>query len=88
MERRIRGYAVQRSMGSLTPVSRTGPDRGTFPVTRRPIVAAGSLSGTWSESGRGVSGTRQGRGGSDNFQVIVIPAERQFGGASITLSRR
>ena len=73
------------------------------------MVAAGSsLSGTWSESSRGVSGNLEGRGGNGNFQVIasapgftanislttrgnrqsvVIKAESQFRGATITLTR-
>jgi hypothetical protein len=66
------------------------------------------LSGTWSETSRGVSGNLQGRGTSGNFQVlasapgfnanislttrgnrqsVVIRAESQFRGASITMSR-
>jgi hypothetical protein len=73
------------------------------------VVAQGSaLSGTWSESSRGISGNLEGRGSNGNFQVVasapgftanlslttrgnrqsvVIRAESQFRGASISLSR-
>jgi hypothetical protein len=73
------------------------------------VVSEGSaISGSWSESSRGVSGTLQGRGGNGSFQVIasgagfnasislstrgnrqsiVMRADSQFRGASISLSR-
>src|SRR6266446_1793855 len=43
MERRIRGYAVQRSMGSLTPISQGGRTVETFAAIRRLIIAAFTL---------------------------------------------
>ena len=45
----------------------------------------GAISGTWSESSRGVSGTLQGRGGGGSFQVLA-----SSGGfnANISLSTR
>jgi hypothetical protein len=39
------------------------------------LVAEGSaISGTWSETSRGVSGVLQGRGGGGNFQLIATTA--------------
>src|SRR6266849_999570 len=36
------------------------------------VIAQGSaLSGTWSESSRGINGTLEGRGSSGNFQVVA-----------------
>jgi hypothetical protein len=32
------------------------------------------VSGTWSETSRGISGTLQGRGGGGNFQVVASTA--------------
>ena len=34
----------------------------------------GVLSGTWSESSRGINGTLEGRGGSGNFEVVANAA--------------
>jgi hypothetical protein len=34
----------------------------------------GSLSGTWNESTRGISGQLQGRGNNGNFQVVATAA--------------
>ena len=34
----------------------------------------GALSGTWSESSRGVTGTLEGRGGNGNFEVVASAA--------------
>ena len=38
------------------------------------VSEGGAISGNWSESSRGVSGTLQGRGGNGNFQVIASSA--------------
>ena len=39
------------------------------------VVAEGpAISGTWSESSRGVSGVLQGRGGGGNFQLVAAAA--------------
>ena len=35
------------------------------------IAQGNALSGTWSESSRGVNGTLEGRGGNGNFQVVA-----------------
>jgi hypothetical protein len=47
--------------------------------------AGGTVSGTWSESSRNISGTLQGRGGNGSFQVVA-----STGGfnASIALATR
>jgi hypothetical protein len=73
------------------------------------VVSEGNaISGTWSESSRGINGTLHGRGGGGSFQVlasaggfnanislttrgnkqsVVMRADTQFRGASISLSR-
>jgi hypothetical protein len=35
------------------------------------VAQGGALSGTWSESTRGVSGNLEGRGSNGNFQVVA-----------------
>jgi hypothetical protein len=72
------------------------------------IDQGGVITGNWSESSRGVTGTLQGRGGGGSFQVVasaagfnaqislttrgnrqsvVMRADSQFRGATISLSR-
>ncbi len=41
---------------------------------QRRLRAAASLSGTWSESTRGVTGNLEGRGGNGNFEVVANAA--------------
>jgi hypothetical protein len=38
------------------------------------VDQGGAVSGTWSESSRGVSGNLQGRGGGGNFEVLASAA--------------
>jgi hypothetical protein len=49
-------------------------DSYKFDLSSNVIAEGGSLSGTWGESSRGVSGTLQGRGSSGNFQVVASAA--------------
>jgi hypothetical protein len=42
-----------------------------FDLQGNVIAESGALSGTWSESSRGINGTLQGRGGGGNFQVVA-----------------
>jgi len=42
-----------------------------FNLSSNVVAGAGSLSGTWSESSRGVNGSLEGRGGNGNFQVTA-----------------
>jgi hypothetical protein len=72
------------------------------------VDQGGAISGTWSESSRGVTGTLRGQGGGGRFEVVasaagfnarislttrgnrqsvVIQADSQFRGATISLSR-
>jgi hypothetical protein len=102
-------YAVGAGGNGLNQSLLCASDSYKFDLRGNVIAEGGSLSGTWSESSRGVNGTLQGRGANGNFQVVasaagfnanislttrgnrqsvVIRAENQFRGASISLSRR
>ena len=101
-------YAVGGGGTGLNQSLTCASDSYRFNLASNVVSNGGSLSGTWSESSRGVSGNLEGRGGNGNFQVIasapgftanislmtrgnkqsvVIRAESQFRGASISLSR-
>ena len=49
-------------------------DSYKFDLRGNVIAERGALSGTWSESSRGVNGTLEGRGGGGNFQVVANAA--------------
>jgi hypothetical protein len=101
-------YAVGNGGNGLNQSLTCASDSYRFNLASNVIASGGSLSGTWSESSRGVNGNLEGRGANGNFQVIasapgftanislrttgnkqsvVIRAESQFRGASISLSR-
>lgn len=101
-------YAVGNGGNGLNQSLTCASDSYRFNLASNVVASGGSLSGTWSESSRGVSGSLEGRGGNGNFQVIasapgftanislttrgnkqsvVIRAESQIRGASISLSR-
>ena len=101
-------YSVGAGGNGLNQNLLCASDSYKFDLRSNVIAEGGSLSGTWSESSRGVNGTLEGRGGNGNFQVlasaagfnanislstrgnkqsVVIRAESQFRGASISLSR-
>jgi hypothetical protein len=101
-------YAVGGGGNGLNQNLLCASDSYKFDLRSNVIAEGGTLSGTWSESSRGVNGTLQGRGAGGNFQVfasaagfnanislttrgnrqsVVIRAESQFRGASISLSR-
>ncbi len=101
-------YAVGGGGSGLNQSLLCASDSYKFDLRSNVIAEGGALSGTWSESSRGINGTLQGRGGNGNFQVlasaagfnanlslttrgnrqsVVIRAESQFKGASISLSR-
>jgi hypothetical protein len=101
-------YAVGNGGNGLNQSLTCASDSYRFNLSSNVIASSGSLSGTWSESSRGVNGSLEGRGANGNFQVIasapgfsanislttrgnrqtvVIRAESQFRGASISLSR-
>jgi hypothetical protein len=101
-------YAVGNGGNGLNQSLTCASDSYRFNLSSNVIASGGSLSGTWSESSRGVNGSLEGRGSNGNFQVVasapgftanislrttgnkqsvVIRAESQFRGASISLSR-
>lgn len=49
-------------------------DAYRFNLTADVVDEGGAVSGSWSESGRGISGVLQGRGGGGNFQVVAVTA--------------
>ena len=101
-------YAVGAGGTGLNQSLTCASDSYRFILSSNVIAQGSALSGTWSESSRGINGTLEGRGSSGNFQVVasapgfsanislttrgnkqsvVIRAESQFRGASISLSR-
>jgi hypothetical protein len=101
-------YAVGAGGNGLNQSLTCASDSYRFNLSSNVRASGGSLSGTWSESNRGINGTLEGRGANGNFQVVasaqgfnanislrtsgnrqsvVIRAEGQFRGASISLSR-
>ena len=101
-------YAVGNGGNGLNQSLTCASDSYRFNLASNVVASGGSLSGTWSESSRGISGSLEGRGANGNFQVVasapgftasislttrgnkqsvVIRAESQFRGASISLSR-
>jgi hypothetical protein len=101
-------YAVGNGGNGLNQSLTCASDSYRFNLSSNVVASGGSLSGTWSESNRGVNGSLEGRGANGNFQVVasapgftanislttrgnrqsvVIRAESQFRGASISLSR-
>jgi hypothetical protein len=101
-------YAVGSNGTGLNQSLLCASDSYKFELRSNVVAEGGSLSGTWSETTRNVSGNLEGRAAPGNFQVIasapgftanitlttrgnrqsvVIRAESQFKGATITLSR-
>jgi hypothetical protein len=101
-------YAVSRDGDGLNQSLTCASDSYRFNLASNVVASGGSLSGTWTESSRGVTGNLEGRAANGTFQVIasapgfnanitlttrgnkqsvVIRAESQFRGASISLSR-
>jgi hypothetical protein len=101
-------YAVGAGGNGLNQSLLCASDSYKFELRSNVIAEGSALSGTWSETGRGINGTLQGRASGGNFQVlasaagfsadlslttrgnrqsVVIRAESQFKGASISLSR-
>jgi hypothetical protein len=101
-------YAVSGNGTGLNQSLTCASDSYRFNLSSNVVANGQSLSGTWSESSRGINGSLEGRGSNGNFQVVasapgfaanlslttrgnrqsvVIRAESQFRGASISLSR-
>jgi hypothetical protein len=102
-------YAVGAGGTGLNQSLTCASDSYRFILSSNVVAQGSALSGTWSESSRGISGNLEGRGSNGNFQVVasapgftanlslttrgnrqsvVIRAESQFRGASISLARR
>jgi len=67
-------YAVGAGGNGLNQRLLCASDSYKFDLSSNVIAEGGSLSGSWAESSRGVSGTLQGRGSSGNFQVVASAA--------------
>jgi hypothetical protein len=101
-------YSVGAGGNGLNQNLLCASDSYKFDLRSSVVAQGGTLSGTWSETSRGVSGNLEGRGVAGNFQVVasapgftanitlttrgnkqsvVIKAESQFRGATISLSR-
>jgi len=64
-------YAVGNGGNGLNQSLTCASDSYRFNLASNVIASGGSLSGTWSESSRGITGSLEGRGGNGNFQVIA-----------------
>jgi hypothetical protein len=64
-------YAVGEGGTGLNQTLTCASDSYKFNLASNVIDAGGALSGTWSESSRGISGTLSGRGSNGNFQVVA-----------------
>src|ERR1700760_1660289 len=83
---RIRCRATYAVSGPSMDMTLTcASDSYKFNLQGSVVSQGGAITGTWSESSRGVSGTLQGHGGGGNFQVLA-----SAGGfnANISLSTR
>jgi hypothetical protein len=101
-------YAVGNGGTGLNQSLVCASDSYKFDLKTSVVAEGNTLSGTWSESSRGVNGSIEGRASSGNFQVVanapgfsanislttrgnrqsvVIKAESQFRGATISLTR-
>lgn len=72
---RIRCRASYRVSGPrMTLVLTCASDAYKFGLEADLVAEGSAISGTWSETSRGVSGVLQGRGGGGNFQLIATTA--------------
>jgi hypothetical protein len=67
-------YAVGAGGNGLNQDLLCASDSYKFNLRSNVMAEGGSLSGTWSESSRGVNGTLEGRGGNGSFQVLASAA--------------
>jgi hypothetical protein len=101
-------YAVSANGTGLNQTLVCASDSYKFDLKTNVVAEQGALTGTWSESSRGIEGNLEGRGTNGNFRVVasaagftaditlttrgnrqsvVIRAESQFKGATISLTR-
>jgi hypothetical protein len=64
-------YAVGAGGSGLNQSLTCASDSYRFNLSSNVVAQGGALSGTWSESSRGINGNLEGRGASGNFQVVV-----------------
>src|SRR6202171_2323902 len=64
-------YAVGAGGNGLNQNLVCASDSYRFDLRGNVVAEGGALSGTWSESSRGISGALQGRGANGNFQVVA-----------------
>jgi hypothetical protein len=64
-------YAVGANGNGLNQTLVCASDSYKFDLKSDVIAERGALSGTWSESSRGINGNLEGRASSGNFQVVV-----------------
>jgi hypothetical protein len=64
-------YAVGAGGNGLNQTLVCASDSYKFDLKSNVVANRGVLSGTWSESSRGINGDLEGRGTNGNFQVIV-----------------
>ena len=64
-------YAVGAGGSGLNQSLTCASDSYRFILSSNVVAQGNSLSGTWSESSRGISGSLEGRGSSGNFQVVA-----------------
>jgi hypothetical protein len=67
-------YAVGAGGNGLNQDLLCASDSYKFNLRSNVMAEGGSLSGTWSESSRGINGTLEGRGGNGNFRVLASAA--------------
>ncbi len=72
---RIRCRAIYRVIGPNMEMSLTcASDAYKFNLAASVVAEGGAVSGNWTESGRNIGGSLQGRGGGGNFQVVASAA--------------
>jgi hypothetical protein len=64
-------YAVGSGGTGLNQTLLCASDSYRLDLKSNVVAERGALSGTWSESSRGVNGNLEGRGSGGNFQVVV-----------------
>jgi hypothetical protein len=67
-------YAVGAGGNGLNLSLICASDSYKFDLRGNVVAERGALSGTWSESSRGISGNLEGRGSNGNFQVVTSAA--------------
>jgi hypothetical protein len=64
-------YAVGGGGAGLNQSLTCASDSYRFNLSSNVVSRGGSLSGSWSETSRGINGSLEGRGSDGNFQVVA-----------------